>query len=406
MKILYVAHRIPYPPDKGDKIRGWHFLSRLARRHTVDLACLADDREDLLGERLHVLRSLCRRVEVVFRPRPRALAASLGALPRGVPISLPFFGDPRLARVVEGWIAEGRYDAALAHSAPMAQYVPPRRGLVRVADLCDVDSQKWRQYSLIAPPPKRWVYRREANRLRSWEVELARGWDSVVLASRPEAALFRSFCREGRVEVVPNGVDAEFFVPAAPSRTETVVFTGVMDYLPNVEGVLWFASEVWPRVRRVRPGARFAIVGPRPTDAVRALHDPARGVEVRGRVPDIRDALAEAALAVAPLRIARGIQNKVLEAMASERAVVSTTAAHEGVEAVPGRDLLVADDAKTFAAEVLALLSDPERRAHIGRSARAAVLAGHAWDVHVATLERLLDGGARPAAREGAGAAP
>ena len=389
MRILYVAHRIPYPPDKGDKIRGWHFLSRLARTHTVDLACLADDPADLAPERINALHAVCERVEVIFRPRRRALVASMRALGQGVAMSLPFFGDARLQSTIDRWIGERRYHAAIAHSAPMAQYVQAREGLVRVADFCDVDSEKWKQYAEMTGGPKALVYRREAKKLREWEKEVARTWDSVVLATKPEADLFRAFCDDGRVEVVPNGVDADFFRPCR-NPGETVLFTGAMDYFPNIEGVLWFAKEIWPLIRIERPRTRFVIVGPRPSDAVRALHDAELGIEVRGRIPDVRDAIAEAAVCVAPLRIARGIQNKVLEAMACSRAVVATTAAFEGVTAENGRDLVVADDPRAFASEVVDLLADPARRRRIGDHARKAVLATHAWDAHVGTLERLL----------------
>lgn len=389
MRILYVAHRVPYPPDKGDKIRGWHFLARLARTNVVDLACLADDPKDLAPEWINALYAVCNRVEVIYRPRSMALMASARALWSGAAMSLPFFRDARLQSTVDRWIGERRYDAALAHSAPMAQYIPARNGLVRVADFCDVDSEKWRQYAGMTPPPKRWVYRREARKLRAWETEVARTWDSVVLATQPEAALFRGFCKEGRVEVVPNGVDADFFRPCgAPG--ETVLFTGAMDYFPNIEGVVWFAKEIWPLIRNERPRTRFVIVGPRPSDAVRALHDPEQGIEVRGRVRDVREAIAEAAVCVAPLRIARGIQNKVLEAMASTRPVVVTHAAFEGVTATPGRDLLVADEPAAFAGQVVDLLADPARRRRVGENARTAVLASHAWDAHAGALEKLL----------------
>ena len=398
MRILYVAHRIPYPPDKGDKIRGWHFLQRLARRHPVDLACLADDRGDLGADRLRVLRGVCSRVEVVYRARPRALAASATAIPRGLPMSVPFFGDARLAAVVKEWISSRRYDAAIAHSAPMTQYVPRRAGMVRIADLCDVDSEKWRQYSTMASPPKKWIYAREAKRLRAWERDVARTWDHVVLATQPEAAIFRSFCEEGSVSVVPNGVDSTFFAPRAggtPAK-DVVLFTGAMDYFPNIEGVVWFAKEIWPLVRKEKPQARFVIVGPRPDESVVALADASKGIEVRGRIPDVRDALEESSVAVAPLRIARGIQNKVLEAMAFGKPAVTTTAAFEGIEAKPGRDLMIADEPAHFAATIVALLGDPGLRARIGESARRAVIASHSWDAHTATLESLLGRDASP----------
>jgi sugar transferase (PEP-CTERM/EpsH1 system associated) len=396
MRILFLSHRLPYPPDKGDKIRSWNFLLRLARKHTVDVACLADTPEDVTPERLNILRAVCGKVEVVYRPRWKALASSAMAIGRGVPMSLRFFGDRRLQACVTRWLKERRYHAALAHSAPMTQYVPAVPGMVRVADFCDVDSEKWRQYAELAKQPKKWVYRRELETLRSHEGQVANEWSSVVLATEPEAKLFRSFCSWGRVEVVPNGVDAEFFRPA-PESGKDVLFTGAMDYFPNVEGVVWFAKDVWPLVRAQKPDAKFVIVGPRPAESVRALHDPSKGIEVRGRVPDVRDAIAASSVSVAPLRIARGIQNKVLEAMASVRPVVATSAAAEGIEAMPGRDLVVADEAKAFAMEVVALLGDPERRRRIGVRARAAVLASHSWDVHGLALEKLLEP-PRPAA--------
>jgi sugar transferase (PEP-CTERM/EpsH1 system associated) len=399
VRLLFLTHRLPFPPDKGDKIRAYHFIRCLSARHDVDVAALADDPLDLDPERHLALRSVCRRLDVVWRSKTRArTAAALLALPQGNAASLPFFHSPRLARIVQDGIAARRYDAVLAHSAPMTSYVPATRGLVRVADLCDVDSEKWRQYAGSAPPFTRWLYAREAFLLRRHESSIAREWNAVAVASSHEAAIFRNFCKDGELAVVPNGVDGERFAPSGITRDDaTVLFVGVMDYRPNVDGVLWFHREVWPLVRRAVPAARFRVVGPRPVDAIRALDDQARpgartGTRVAGYVDDLQRELGTATLAVAPLHIARGVQNKVLEALAAGLPVVSTTAAWEGIAAQAGRDLLVADAAQPFADAIVRLLRSPVLCDTLGRAGRSAVLANHAWGAHAATLEALLAG--------------
>ena len=391
MKILYVAHRIPYPPDKGDKIRGWHFLRCLAKRgHEIDLACLVDDEADLEPSRKLALQTVCRRVSLAWRPRHVAKLAALTAVVRGVAASLPFFHDTKLARTLSEWLETERYDAAIAHSAPMTQYIPERAGMTRVADLCDVDSEKWRQYAERGSGVWKWIHAREARLLRRHEIQLARRWDALVVASRPEASIFRSFCTEGNLAVVGNGVDGEFFAPRGTmAKSRSVLFMGAMDYLPNVEGVQWFVREVWPLIRAEMPDARFTIVGPRATAEVKALHAPAGGIDVKGYVDDVRDALAASAVSIAPLHIARGVQNKVLEAMAFGLPVVATRAAYEGISADAGTDLLVADAPAGFARAVIELLKDASLRVAIGQRARRAVLEGHTWDAHTARLEAL-----------------
>ncbi len=409
MRILFLSHRLPFPPDKGDKIRAFHFIRCLAKKHEVDIAALADDPADLDPARHANLKKHCRRLDVVWRSKNRArAAAALFAIPQGAAASLPFFYSAKLAAIVSARLARGEYDAVIAHSAPMAKYVPATAKVIRIADLCDVDSEKWQQYAERAPWPKRLIFSREAFHLRRWESRLAREWDCVAVASAPEAAIFRKFCSEGQVAVLPNGVDSDFFSPRpnVPRDAATVLFMGAMDYLPNIEGVLWFHKEVWPKIRAAMPHAAFTIVGPRPVDAVRALGDLGRtggdptGTRVTGYVDDVRDPLSRATVAVAPLHIARGVQNKVLEAMAAGVPVVSTTAAWEGVFATPGRDLLTADTAERFADSVLRLLRTPALREALGVNGRAAVVANHSWDAHGRTLESLCASGRPDMVRE------
>lgn len=397
MKILFLSHRLPFPPDKGDKIRAFHLIRCLAKRHTVDVAALADDPADLHPARHANLAAYCRNLLVVPRPRARAALAATTCLPRGVAASLPWFHSRALARRVRDLARRERYDAVIAHSAPMAQYAEGIHGAVKVVDLCDVDSEKWKQYGTTASFPKNWIYAREARTLRAYECHLARRFDGVAIISEAEAALFRGFCPDGEVAVVPNGVDADHFRPRhTPRDPATVMFMGAMDYRPNVEGILWFHRAVWPHVLRARPEARLLIVGPRPTDAVRALDDLASGSRktntlVTGYVDDVREVLGRATVSVAPLHIARGVQNKVLEAMAAGLPVIATSAAHEGITAEPGRDLLVEDEAEEFAGAVARLLDDDAFRERIARNGRDAVVRSHAWDAFAGRMEDLIE---------------
>jgi sugar transferase (PEP-CTERM/EpsH1 system associated) len=272
----------------------------------------------------------------------------------------------------------------------MAQYVPVTDAPV-IMDFVDVDSDKWRQYGAHFRGPRAWVYRREAERLGAEEVAAARVAARCVVATEREAALLRGLAPWAPISVVPNGVDLEYFAPpAAPGGDPTIVFTGAMDYFPNVDGAGFFAERILPRVRGAAPEARFVVVGKNPAPAVRRLSARA-GVTVTGAVPDVRPYLGQAAVAVAPLRVARGIQNKLLEAMAMGRPTVATGRAHEGLEARPGEDLLVEDRPEAFADAVVGLLRSAELRERIGRSGRRFVERRHAWSASMAELDRVVD---------------
>ncbi len=408
-RLLFLCHRIPYPPDKGEKIRAWHFLDHLAEHWTVDLGCLVDDPADLAH--LPVLEARC--AAVVCRPigrRQRMLRALLGARP-GRPLTLDWFDEPGLRRWAREGLAAGRYEAVFVYSSAMAPYAmgPWARGPRRVLDMVDVDSEKWRAYAEDgATFPKRQVWAREARTLLAFERTAAMDFDATLLVSEAERRRFLELAPEcaDRVFAVDNGVDLSRFDPAlaypdpyAEATGPAIVFTGTMDYRPNVDAVCWFARAVMPRLRARRPAPVFHIVGANPAPEVQALAQ-ARDVRVTGRVPDVRPYLAHAAVAVAPLRIARGVQNKVLEAMAMGRPVVASPEAFEGVRARPGRDLLVAEDAASMARLVAEVLEG--RHAGLGAAARGAVAAGHGWAAGLARLDALLAGGGRDHAREAA----
>ena len=398
MRILLLTHRLPYPPNKGDKIRSFNVLEHLARLHEVILACPVDDPGDLA----HVpeLEKRCAAVIAVPIRSGRALAG-LKALATGTSITVRHFHSRELQSRIDALVDSRDVDAVLGFSSPMAEYVfrsrhagGKFRRALRLMDLIDVDSFKWRQYAERTRPPLRWAYDYEAARLGEYEQRISREFDHVFLVSAQEREYMPAGSRLDNLQALSNGVDLEYFAPrpASAGRAPSLVFTGVMDYWPNVQGVLWFADEVLPRIHAVKPEARFIIVGSKPTDEVRAL---ARrpGIDVTGFVDDVRKYVAEATVCVVPLKVARGVQNKVLEAMAMGKAVVCTPQSHEGIRAPQGSAVLVAHDAAEFAARVLELLDAPERAAAIGAAARRCMEQDYSWEANLRPLDRLLAAG-------------
>jgi sugar transferase (PEP-CTERM/EpsH1 system associated) len=410
-EILYLAHRIPYPPNKGDKIRSWHLLEGLARRFRVHLGTFVDDPDD--WQHLPVLREVCG--EVCARPlSPRAARLrSLAGLATGRALTLDYYRDAQLHAWVRRLAAERPLTAVFAFSSSMAPYaeaLPLRAGGRRIVDFCDVDSDKWRQYAGSHRWPLSWLYAREARLLERAETRCTDLFDTTVVVAEAEARLVRRQAPGSahKVRVLPNGVDTAYFDPghafADPfaGQGPAIVFTGAMDYHPNVDGVCWFAEEILPSVRAAVPGAHFCIVGSNPAEAVRTLARRA-GVSVTGRVPDVRPYLARAAAVVAPLRIARGVQNKVLEAMAMARPIVATPNAVQGIEGVTRGELAVAETAGEFAGKVVGAL-DAAGVACVP-AAREFVAGRYAWRAQVETLAQWLDTGPRLSEGPVAGAA-
>ncbi len=394
-ELLFLAHRIPYPPNKGDKVRSFHILKALSARYRVRLGAFVDDPADLVHA--DKLARYCEEVRLL-RLRPVfARLRSLSALASGRALTLPYFGDRAMAAWVRARLAPGTVRRVLVFSSAMAQYVEGGgAALRRVVDLVDVDSDKWRQYAERAHGPMRAVYRREARRLLAYERRIAAAFDAAVLVSGAEADLFRRLAPEaaGRVHAIENGVDARYFAPERdypdPYGTggPVLAFTGAMDYRANVDAVVWFATEVFAALRARVPGVRFFIVGARPAEAVRRLAQ-RPGVHVTGSVADIRPYLAHAALAVAPLRIARGIQNKVLEAMAMARPIVASPEALDGIDlgpCTPAAPRTAGEWVEAIEAGLAAPGAAPE--------ARAWVRARYDWAVEGRRFAALLDGAA------------
>jgi sugar transferase (PEP-CTERM/EpsH1 system associated) len=388
---LFLAHRIPFPPDRGDKIRTFHELKHLAGLGRVHLACLADDEADaanLAGLREAIGPALGEaHVEV---RRISKVAAGARALIEGRPVSLTLFDSGALRGFVERMLATGRIGTVFAFSGQMGQFVPEKLSARFVMDFGDVDSAKFEAYGAEggAMGP---VNRREGRLLAAFERSVAERADVSLFVSEMEAELFRrrSGLESADIRALHNGVDLDFYDPGAPfprieERSPLIVFTGQMDYAPNIDAVRWFADEVMPML----PEARFAIVGRKPPEAVLKLAGP-RTI-VTGAVPDVRSWLAAADVVAAPLRIARGIQNKVLEAMAMARPVVASPAAFEGIEAEPGHHLLVAAEAEAQAEAVTALLEDPERASSMGKAARRRMEEVYRWEARLAALGAIV----------------
>jgi len=398
MRILFLSQRVPYPPNRGDKIPSYHYVRHLARQHAVTVACLADGPGDLAN--VDGLRSVVRSVIAVPRSRLGSRLRALRALAGGRPLTVAYFDEPELHAHVRTRLDAGDYDAAVVFSSGMAQYVEAYPDLPRVLQFADLDSLKWRQYADAARPPRRWVYRTEAERLLRYERRLAHTFAQSLVCAARELGDFRRLIPGVPVRCVPNGVDLDYFRPGREARApNSLVFTGVMNYWPNVDGVTWFCHEVLPLVRERVPDVAFTICGSSPTRPVRALGR-LPGVRVTGAVPDVRPYLAGAGVGVIPVRIARGVQNKLLEAMAMGLPTVATPAAWAGVEAQVGRDLLVADRPADYADAVVRLLRDRRLRDTMGRSARAAVEANYRWDRSLARLDEAIAAavGGRPRA--------
>jgi sugar transferase (PEP-CTERM/EpsH1 system associated) len=391
--LIFLAHRIPYPPDKGEKIRSHHMLRHLAADFRIHLGCLTAEPDE--ARHVDTLRQWCASIGSFPMDRRRQKLMALARLRPGRPLMLDYYRLPAL----QAWVAATRAAlpkaGAFVSTVAMMPYLesdpPPRL----ILDAMDIDSEKWTAYAATAPRATRFVWAREGRTLLAYERRAAARADATLFVSPSETARFAQLAPEtaGRLHAIENGVDLDRFSPdtdyGTPFSTPGphLVFTGHMDYWPNADAVAWFAAEIMPTLRATHPTLAFHIVGANPGPATRALAT-APGIHVTGRVPDIRPFLAWADVCVAPLRIARGIQNKVLEAMAMGRPVVASPQAFEGVRAMPGEALLVANGAGETGAAIRTVLDGGARG--LGPAARAAMERGYAWAATLAPLDNIV----------------
>jgi sugar transferase (PEP-CTERM/EpsH1 system associated) len=392
--LLYLVHRMPYPPNKGDKVRSYHLLKHLVSQHRVFLGTFIDDPAD--EPYIDTLRALCAGLHVARLDPRSAKLRSLRGLLQGDALTLGYYRDAGLSQWVARTLGANDIRTAVVFSSSMAQYVEHVPDLRVLIDFVDVDSAKWTDYAKARHWPASWLYQREGATLLAYERAVAATVHRSFFVTDKEVELFNRLAPEcaEHVQAMGNGVDTTFFA-TDPERINPfdadeipIVFTGAMDYWPNADAVTWFAQEVLPTLRSQWPAVRFSVVGRSPSPEVRALAGDA--VRVTGTVPDVRPWLQHAAVVVAPLRLARGVQNKVLEAMAMSCPVVAATRCAETIDAEVGVHLVAASTAADYVREINGLLSERDRATALGCAARSRVVTRYGWTAQLSTLDAHL----------------
>ena len=395
--ILYLCHRIPYPPNKGDKIRSYNILKFLSQHYQVHLGAFVDDPDDFRYE--SIVADICASHCLLPLNPQLGKLKSLSGFVKCTPLGLPYYANSKMQNWVNAVIDENELAGALVFSSTMAQYLAGERfaQLKRYIDFIDIDSDKWAQYKSQASPIMKLVYGYEARKLFDWEKRVATEFDHSFFVSEKESELFKKMVPSAseKISYFNNGVDTDYFSPSKsyqspyPDACNAIVFTGAMDYWANVDAVVWFAREVFPAVCEKVDNLKFYIVGSKPDEKVKALAA-SSNIVVTGAVDDVRPYLAHASLAVAPMRIARGIQNKVLEAMAMALPTVTTSQGYEGINAIRARDLIVVDEVSGWVDTLVDLLANNSHAA-IGAAAKKLVEEGYSWQSSLMRLKQHLD---------------
>ena len=388
MRILYVCHRFPYPPQRGGKIRPFNMIRHLsAQGHEVTVASLARTRAE--AEAGQGIRAFCHDYWVEVVSPVGAWLRMIGRLATFSPSSPGYFYSAALARRLSA--AARSFDLVFVHCSSVAQYVEGMQDLPKVLDFGDMDSQKWLEYANYRPWPLSTGYWLEGRKLQREEARLARLFDLCTCTTLAERETLDGYGAGTPTDWFPNGVDAEFFAPSAqPYDADRLCFVGRMDYFPNQQGMFAFCRTVWPELRRLRPALELTIVGADPSPAVRDLGK-LPGVTVTGSVADVRPYVSQSALTLAPLSIARGTQNKILESMALGVPVISSPLAAKGVDAVAGEHLLTASTPAEWTEAILRLAENPATRRRFAEAARARVLSHHSWAASMRRLDRVIE---------------
>lgn len=396
--LLYLCHRIPFPPNKGDKITTYNILKFLNKHYEVYLGCFIDDPND--KQYTEKVAKLCKECFFVDLNPTLAKLKGLTAFGRGEPITLPYYRSSKMQNWVNRTISEARISKAFIYSGCMAQYVLTQetKDLYKVMQFADIDSDKWLQYANSSTGVMSKVYMREYRTLEEYEKYVANKFSISCFISETEASIFRDMVSEGihsRIKTLSNGIDSDYFSPLAQStlaeqfpldKENYIVFTGAMDYRPNIETVDWFTKNIWAEVRKQCPDARFYIVGSSPPKQVLDLAKHP-GVIVTGRVEDVRPYLTHAKAAVAPMRMARGIQNKILEAMAMEKPVMTSNRGIEGLEDYPKESLYVTDSEESMTTWIIDKLDSPQ---HNAVESRKWLEQNYSWEAKLSPLLSYL----------------
>ncbi len=386
MDILFLSHCLPSARMKGEKIRAFHEIVALSQRHRVHLAYFARNEQELgwAGE----LHKYCDSVYAEVRPYAQAMIAAGARFCGGASLNMAFYASSTMRQYIDRLATEITFSAAVAYTLPMSPYVP--RGIFKVLDMVDVDSEKWRQYAHMLWPG--FLYNLEAKRLQKYELHYGRQFDATFFVSRQEAQLYQEISGGAVAECFENGVDFEYFDPSkelthidCPAKP-FVTLVGTMNYFPNVDGAAWFAREIMPELRSREPELEFLIVGAEPNRQALQLGS-YPGVRVVGPVRDVRPFIQQARAVVAPLRLARGMQNKVLEALAMGRRVYATTEVCKtfGNDVPPA--IVRCDSAAEFVAAILAANDAPSPDFKIREQAQIRF----SWETNLNMLTSRID---------------
>jgi sugar transferase (PEP-CTERM/EpsH1 system associated) len=390
MNILYVCHRFPFPPKRGGKIRPFNMIRHLsASGHQVTVCSLARSPEE--AEEGRGIAPYCAAFEMAQVSDPVQTLRMVARLPLAKPSSMGYFYSASLRQRVRRLLSAQQWDLIFVHCSSVAQYVEQVRDVPKILDFGDMDSQKWLEYANYKPFPLSLGYRLEGNKMLAAEKRLARLFDLCTATTRAEWETLEGYGTGVATDWFPNGVDAEFFCPSdEPYDADTISFIGRMDYYPNQECMARFCEQIWPVLRSRRPNVKLLIIGADPSPEIRKLGD-LPGVTVTGSVPDVRPFVRQSAVMVAPLNIARGTQNKILEAMAMGVPVVTSRVAAGGVDAESVKHFLVADTCEEYSAAILRILDDPAERQRLAVAGRKRMLSNHAWPHSMARLDEIID---------------
>ncbi|WP_412972010.1 TIGR03087 family PEP-CTERM/XrtA system glycosyltransferase [Glaciecola sp. MF2-115] len=395
--LLFLVHRIPFPPNKGDKIRSYNMMKELSKDFDIHLGCFIDDHEDIGFE--PELLQFCKSVKCIQQNKLLCKVKGLQGFLSNKAITLPYYSSAEMQKWTNETISQNQIQRVLVFSAAMAQFVEQHLSQLRhtVLDFVDVDSDKWRQYASEKSGIKAWFYNREARLLQDYEVQMTETFDASTFVSDDEAGMFKTMLADNlkdKVSGVRNGVDTSYFDPKSDFKKvesiseNSIVFTGAMDYWANVNAVIWFTDNVWPLVLAAKPDAHFYIVGSNPTSKVQALNGK-QNITVTGRVEDVRPYIEQTKLSIAPLQIARGTQNKVLEALSMAKPIVLSSMAAEGINKPSTADYQVQDDASAMAKLITDLL---EQGIVVSQQNRAFVIEHFSWESEMHKFTDLLNG--------------
>lgn len=387
MKILFLTHRVPYPPNKGDKLRAFNILKYLSKNYSISLLCLADNAEDLnYGNEL---RKYCKSVNIIPINKFWAKMRSLFCLFSKLPLTLAYFYSRKLKKLVKEKVESENFDVIFIYSSSMAQYALGINGIPKIMDFIDVDSDKWGQYAQYAKFPQKIIYKVEQRRLKRYEEIIANSVEHCIVTSKIEAEVFRSFIPGMQISAISNGVNFEYFKPNSFNYEEKrLIFTGQMDYFANVDGILYFNREILPLIKKKIANVKLYIVGNKPAKDIVNLAK--EDVVITGFVEDVRSYIQKSAVCVVPLRIARGIQNKILEAMSMGVPVVTTSQACQGIDVCPGEDIFIEDSPEGFANRVIDLLKDRDLRKQMAMRGRKTIEAKFKWNKNLEQIDKIL----------------